>query len=143
VKRLDLYRHAKRNPAEDELSADGRAQAEQVGRSLPTDYAVVFCSPAARAAETVAWFLRGSGQQLPPHVISEGLASEEAVVEAVGRILDSVPDGGAGLAVGHTPLIERAVEGVTGVGVAPLGECEGVSVTLEDGGGYRVEERRR
>jgi broad specificity phosphatase PhoE len=37
----------------------------------------VFTSPARRAAETAAWFLRGLGHPIPPmHGIAEGLASE-------------------------------------------------------------------
>ncbi|MEX1047598.1 MAG: histidine phosphatase family protein [Actinomycetota bacterium] len=142
MKRLDLRRHAKRNPAADELSPEGRVQAEDTGRKLPADYAVMFCSPAKRAAETIAWFLRGSGQSVPPHRIIEGLASDEEVAGAVESLFDLIPEGGSGLAVGHTPLIEKAVERLSGVEVEPLGECEGVALTLEDGS-YRVERLQR
>ena len=76
MKVIELRRHAVRAKDADALSPEGRAQAEEVGRSLPIDYAVVFVSPAMRTAETVAQFLRGSGQRLPPHAVVRGLASE-------------------------------------------------------------------
>jgi broad specificity phosphatase PhoE len=76
MKELELRRHAERAEDADALSPDGRAHAESVGRTLPTDYGVVFVSPAKRAAETVAWFLRGSGQPVPSHAVVAGLASD-------------------------------------------------------------------
>jgi len=143
MKELDLRRHARRQPDEDALSSEGRAQAEHVGATLPTDYAVVFVSPAKRAAETVAWFLRGSRQLLPDHAIVAGLVDGDAdQAEVVADLFGRVPDGGRGLAVGHTPLLERAVEALTGVAIRPLGECEGVRLIRDDHGTYRVEELR-
>jgi broad specificity phosphatase PhoE len=174
MKELDIRRHAEREKDADALTAAGRARAEDVGRGLPTDYAVVFVSPAKRAAETLAWFLRGSGQGLPDHAVVRGLASEvedrwraAAKAAGTGRIdavtredpslvaeesahlahvvqsmFDRVPPGGRGLAVGHTPLIEAAVYGLLGLAVEPLGECEGVHLTQEDSGGYRLQEIR-
>ena len=65
MRQLELRRHARRDPTADRLSAEGRAQAEDVGRAAVADYAVVFVSPAERAAETAAWILRGAAQQLP------------------------------------------------------------------------------
>ena len=76
MRELELRRHAERTKDADALSAEGRAQAETVGRTLPTDFAVVFVSPAKRTAETVAWLLRGSGQPVPTHAVVAGLASE-------------------------------------------------------------------
>jgi len=77
VKTVELRRHAEREKDADALSPEGRAHAETVGRTLSTDYAVLFVSPAKRAAETMALFLRGSGQQLPSHAVVPGLLSEE------------------------------------------------------------------
>ena len=57
---------------------------------------------------------------------------------ALGRIFESLPDGGRALAVGHSPTNEAAVFGLTGVEVAPLGKGEGVVVVFE-AGAYRVE----
>jgi len=76
MKSIELRRHAERAKDADALSPEGRVQAEDVGRTLPGDYAFVFVSPAKRAAETVAWFLRASRQTLPPHAVVPGLASE-------------------------------------------------------------------
>jgi hypothetical protein len=35
--------------------------------------------------------------------------------------------------VGHTPLIEAAVFGLTGAVIEPLSECEGILMEEEDG----------
>ena len=48
-------------------------------------------------------------------------------------MLTQVPEDGRGLAVSHTPLIERAVESLTGSGIEPLAECEGVVLEERDG----------
>ncbi len=110
---------------------------------------MVFVSPAARAAETAAWFLRGAGQQLPDHAVIPGLAgrdatggSPEGMAAGIRALLDRVPDGGRGLAISHTPLVEAAALGLTGVEVAPMGECEGILVTMDDDGVVSVTELR-
>ncbi len=147
MRTLEIRRHARREPDADRLSAQGRAQAREVGATLAGGYAVVFVSPAERAAETVAWFLRGLGEQLPSHGVVLGLAgkgtdgSPEALGAVVRGLLERVPEGGRGLAVGHTPLIETAVLGLTGRTIAPLAECEGV-VLSADGSDLAVEELR-
>ena len=150
MRRLDLLRHAKRDPNEDRLSAAGRAQAEDVGREASEGYDAVFVSPAERAAETAAWIVRGSGSQLPSHGVIDGLAgrdatggSPEGMAAGVRTLLDAVPDGGIGLAVSHTPFVERAMIGLTGREPAPFAECEGIRVTLADDGAIEVEEIRR
>ncbi|HEX6332310.1 MAG TPA: hypothetical protein VF129_13640 [Actinomycetota bacterium] len=149
MKRLEIRRHAQRDPAADRLSAAGRARAEDVGRDLDGGYDVVFISPAQRAAETVAWMLRGSGGQLPPHAVVPGLAGKDndasplAMAGVVSALLDAVPDGGSGLAISHTPLIERAVLGLTAREVEQLAECEGVVITRAgDDAPVEVEEIR-
>jgi broad specificity phosphatase PhoE len=149
MRRLDLIRHAKRDPNEDRLSAAGRAQAEDVGRESD-GYDAVFVSPAERAAETAAWIVRGSGSQLPSHGVIDGLAgrdatggSPEGMAAGVRSLLDAVPEGGVGLAVSHTPFVERAMIGLTGREPAPFAECEGIRVVLLDDGGIDVEEIRR
>jgi broad specificity phosphatase PhoE len=76
MKSIELRRHADRAKDADALSPEGRVQAEDVGRTLPTDYAFVYVSRAKRAAETVAWFLRASTQALPPHAVVPGLGSD-------------------------------------------------------------------
>jgi broad specificity phosphatase PhoE len=52
---------------------------------------------------------------------------------AVRELLVAVPGGARGLAVGHSPLIEAAVYGLTGDVIEPLAECEGILLE-EDGG---------
>lgn len=147
MRTLELRRHARRDPAEDRLSPEGRAQAEDVGRAIAGGYAMVFVSPAKRAAETVAWFLRGLHAQLPTHAVVPGLAGDGTdgtpvqLGAVVAGLLAQVPEGGRGLAVGHTPLIEKAVLGLTGREIEPLSECEGVLLT-EDGGEIAVDELR-
>jgi broad specificity phosphatase PhoE len=74
LRRLELRRHADNDG--DALTEKGRAVAERVGHRMEGPYDAVFSSPAKRAAETVAWLLRGLGQQLPQtHGVSDGLAS--------------------------------------------------------------------
>ena len=149
MRRLELLRHAKRDPKEDRLSAEGRAQAEDVGRESARGYDAVFVSPAERAAETAAWIVRGSGQQLPEHAVIQGLAgkdategSPEGMAAGVRTLLAEVPEGGVGLAVGHTPFVERAMTGLTGREPSPFAECEGIRVILHDDGSLDVEEIR-
>jgi phosphohistidine phosphatase SixA len=149
VRTLEVRRHAKRDPAADRLSVAGRAQAEDLGRDLDGTYDVVFISPAQRAAETVAWMLRGRGEQLPPHAVIPGLAAKDndgsplSMAGVLSALLDAVPDGGRGLAVSHMPLIERGVLGLTAREIEPLGECEGVLLTKADDDAVQVEELRR
>jgi phosphohistidine phosphatase SixA len=150
VERLELRRHAPRDGSRDALSERGRALAEDVGRRRAERYDVVFVSPAERAAETAAWILRGAGHQLPPdHAIVPGLAGQDAtggspegMAAGVRALLDEVPDGGIGLAITHTPFVERAAFGLTGREVQPMRECEGVLVTRADDGRIEVVELR-
>lgn len=149
MRTLEVRRHARRDPAADRLSVAGQAQAEDVGRGLDVAFDVVFVSPAQRAAETVAWMLRGVGAPLPPHAVVPGLAARDndgsplAMAGVLSALLDAVPEGGRGLAISHTPLIERAVLGLAARDVEPLGECEGVVLAREDDdAAVRVEEIR-
>jgi broad specificity phosphatase PhoE len=174
MRTIEFRRHAEREKDSDALAPQGRSHAEEVGRTLAADYAMVFVSPARRAAETAAWFLRGSGQQLPGHSVVAGLLSDEEpswrsagkaagsgrldaiAAEApdlvqreaarlkalVEELFEHVPEAGTALAVGHTPLIEAAVYGLTGVVIEPLSECEGVAIVQADGGEYRLTELR-
>jgi phosphohistidine phosphatase SixA len=138
MRTLEVRRHARRDPAADRLSAAGRAQAEDVGRDLDASYDVVFVSPARRAAETVAWMLRGAAGQLPPHAVIPGLAAKDndgsplAMAGVLTALLDAIPEGGRGLAVSHTPLIERGVLGLVARELDPLAECEGVVLSKGD-----------
>ena len=146
MKSLELRRHAPREPHEDKLSKDGQALALHVGKNLPGGYVAVFTSPANRAAETAAYFMRALGQQLPQiHGVSEELASDdmELLEAGVRKILSEIPEGGRGLAIGHTPLIERVVKALTGERIGPLRECEGVALEQENDHIRLAEEYRR
>jgi phosphohistidine phosphatase SixA len=149
MRMLEVRRHAQREPDTDGLSAEGRARAQSVGASLAGGYAVVYISPAQRAAETVAWFLRGLGEQLPAHAVVPGLAAKDndgsplAMAGVFSALLDAVPEDGRGLAVSHTPLIERAVVGLVAREIEPLAECEGVLLSkADDESPVQVEELR-
>ena len=149
MRQLELRRHARRDPDVDRLSAEGRAQAEDLGRATDATYDVVFVSPAQRTAETAAWILRGAGTQLPDHSVIPGLAgkdasagSPEGMAAGVRALLDLVPDGGRGLAISHTPFVERAGWGISGREMEPFAECEGIVVTQHDDGSLVVEELR-
>jgi phosphohistidine phosphatase SixA len=149
VRQLELRRHARRDPSADRLSAEGRAQAEDIGRTSTAAYDVVFVSPAARAAETAAWILRGSGGQLPAHDVVAGLAgkdrtggSPEGMAAGIEELLRRIPEGGRGLAVSHTPFVERAALGLTGRDIDPIAECEGLLITRHDDGSLEVLELR-
>jgi phosphohistidine phosphatase SixA len=150
MRQLELRRHAKRDPNNDRLSPPGRAQAEDVGRDSAVAYDAVFVSPAERAAETAAWIIRGSGRQLPEHAVIPGLAGKdetggtpEGMAAGVRALLASLPEGGVGLAISHTPFVERAMTGLTGREPAPFAECEGIRVSLHEDGRLDVEEIRR
>lgn len=140
MRSLELRRHAPRDPDADRLSKDGQALALLVGKDLPGGYVALFTSPAKRAAETAAFFMRALGQQLPQiHGVSDDFASDDPdrLARGVRQILAAIPEGGRGLAVGHTPLIEKAVQALTGEVIEPLRECEGVSLE-EEGGEIRL-----
>ena len=141
-----MRRHAVRHATQDTLTSEGRAQAEAVGETLAGGYDALFVSSAKRAAETAAFFLRALGQKLPQnHAIFEPFqnpASEGELQETVREMFRLLPPGGRGLAVGHTPLIETAVQGLTGATVEPLKECEGFTI-VEDEGAFRVETEHR
>ncbi len=140
-----MRRHAPRDPTADRLTPAGQALAQRVGRELEGPYDAVFCSEANRAAETVAWLLRGLGHQLPEaHSVVPGLGGggPAEAGATLAELMDRVPEGRTGLAVGHTPLIEQGVEFLTGTPVSSLAPCEGV-VVVEEGGRYRVERELR
>jgi phosphohistidine phosphatase SixA len=150
MEQIELRRHAPRDPTADRLSASGRAMAEDVGRTRrDVTYDAVYVSPATRAAETAAWFLRGAGLQLPDHAVVPGLGGQDAtggspegMAAGIRALFDQMPEGGRALAISHTPLVERAAFGLTGCEVAPMRECEGVLITRHDDGTIEVEELR-
>jgi phosphohistidine phosphatase SixA len=75
---------------------------------------------------------------------NEPLVREEAkrLADEVRSILGGLPEGSYALAIGHSPLAECAVYGLTGKVHAPLKECEGFLIVEQKGGRLEVEERR-
>jgi phosphohistidine phosphatase SixA len=150
MRELELRRHARRDPDADRLSPEGRAQAEDLGRSADVGYAAVFVSPAQRAAETAALILRGAGSQLPPdHAVVPGLGggdasggTPESMAAGIRALLDATPEGTRALAISHTPFVERAAFGLSGREVPPMRECEGILVIADDDGSIEVRELR-
>jgi len=63
---------------------------------------------------------------------------EERLLGAALRgVVESLPEGGRALVVGHSPTNEAAVAGLTGQSVEPLGKGDGV-LLVEDGGRFTV-----
>lgn len=73
--------------------------------------------------------------------VDEELVTSEAkrFSHAVQRVLNSLPDGGRALVVGHSPMHECAVLGLTGEDVGPIAKGSGVLV-VNDGEKIRVEQ---
>lgn len=60
---------------------------------------------------------------------------ERLLGASLRRIVESLPDGGRALVVGHSPTNEAAVAGLTGQAVEPLAKGAGV-LLVEDGGRF-------
>ena len=75
---------------------------------------------------------------------NEALVREESerLAAETRSILAELPVGSYGLAIGHSPLSECAIYGLTGKLFAPLKECEGFLIVEHKGGRLEVEEVR-
>ena len=62
---------------------------------------------------------------------------ERLLGASLRRIVESLPDGGRALVVGHSPTNEAAVAGLTGQAVEPLAQGAGV-LLVEDRGRFTV-----
>lgn len=62
----------------------------------------------------------------------------ERFAEAVHRVAEGIPEDGRALVVGHSPMHEATVYGLTGETIPPLGKGEGVIVVM-DGADVRHE----
>lgn len=167
---IELRRHTDNDG--DELTAQGVADAQAIGREgLRPPYAAFISSGAARATQMVTILRHAAGQDDSP--ISEviGLRStvedrwrtatkaagkgatveqirgvdpdlvehEERLLGAALRgIVESLPEGGRALVVGHSPTNEAAVAGLAGQTLEPLAKGAGV-LLVEDGGRFTVE----
>lgn len=167
---VELRRHTDNDG--DELTDDGIAAAERIGReALRPPYAMFVSSGAARATQMLQILRAHAGQDELEITEMTGVrstvedrwretakaAGKGADVEAMRAIdpdlveaesallgsalrtvIESLPEAGRALVIGHSPTNEAAVLGLAGQVVAPLGKGEGVVVT-ESGGSYRVE----
>ena len=70
------------------------------------------------------------------------LVADEAKMlgDALRRVFDQLPDGGRALVVGHSPMHETAIYGLTGQVVPPISKGGGVLI-VQDGAEYSVEPR--
>ena len=166
---IELRRHTDSDG--DELTAQGVADAQAIGRDgLQPPYAAFVSSGAARATQMVTILRHAAGQD--DLAVSEvtGLRStveerwraaskaagkgatleqirgvdpelvdhaERLLGEALRGIVESLPEGGRALVVGHSPTNEAAVAGLAGQLVGPLARGAGV-LLVEDGGGFTV-----
>ncbi|HJR44602.1 MAG TPA: hypothetical protein VJ927_03270 [Actinomycetota bacterium] len=78
-----------------------------------------------------------SFQKADPQLVEKETA---LLAAALRELFESLPDGGRALVVGHSPMQEAAVYGLTGRAVGPLSKGAGVAVVLDDDGGYGVEQ---
>jgi broad specificity phosphatase PhoE len=73
----------------------------------------------------------GALREADPELVAE---DSERLGAALRRVLDSLPDGGRALVVGHSPTNEAAVLGLTGEIVPPVAKGAGVRVVVGDYG---------
>src|SRR5688572_11547959 len=162
---VELRRHTDNDG--DELTPQGVADAEAIGREgLQPPYAAFISSGAARATQMVTILRHAAGQDDSPISEVTGLRStvedrwrsaakaagkgatleqirgidpdlvehEERLLGAALRgVVESLPDGGRALVVGHSPTNEAAVAGLTGQTIEPLGKGAGVLLVEDDG----------
>lgn len=83
----------------------------------------------------------GGGELSAFRSVAPDFVEEEAerLGSALREVLETLPEGGRALVVGHSPTNEAAVFGLTGEEVAPLSDGAGVLVVEEDGS-FRVEQ---
>ena len=166
---MELRRHTDNDG--DELTAQGVADAEAIGREgLHPPYAAFISSGAARATQMLTILRQAAGQDDVQISEVAGLRStvedrwrdrrpgcgqgRHRRTDQRGRpgprrprgtppgrgaagVVESLPDGGRALVVGHSPTNEAAVAGLTGQTVEPLGKGAGV-LLVEDGGRFTV-----
>jgi broad specificity phosphatase PhoE len=60
------------------------------------------------------------------------------LAQALAQLFERLADGGRALVVGHSPMHEAAVYGLTGTAVDPLSKGAGVLV-IQDGGAYEIQ----
>lgn len=111
------------------------------GRRLPCGVVV---DTGFRSDQEERWFdaARRSGggsleafMEFDPDLVA---AEAKTLGEALRRVFDLLRETGRALVVGHSPMHETAIYGLTGEVVPPISKGAGVLV-VQDGGEYRVE----
>lgn len=106
-----------------------------VDRGLATPYVDDWGRAIARAG---AQSLTPVQKTDPALIIKES----QRMAQTFRQILEEMPKEGYALVVGHSPLAECGIYGLTGKVYSDLKECEGFIITLEDDGTITIEERR-
>jgi broad specificity phosphatase PhoE len=131
-------------PPYDAYVSSGAARATQMleilRRAAGQEDLAILAEPGLRSAVEDRWRdvgkAAGKGADLEafrerdPHLVDQ---ESELLGRGLKHILDTLPDGGRALVVGHSPTNEAAVLGLTGTVVAPLGKGDGVTVVERDG----------
>jgi phosphohistidine phosphatase SixA len=107
-----------------------------LGRIAETSWRKTFCVSSGKKRRDRRRFV----DEADPELVEEDSA---ALAAALRRVLDSLPDGGRALVVGHSPTNEAAVLGLAGEIVAPISKGGGVLVVEEDGARPSREARLR
>jgi broad specificity phosphatase PhoE len=86
-----------------------------------------------------AYSAAGGGDIASFRKVDADLVDKESklLAEALSDVLEGLPEGGRALVVGHSPMQEAAVYGLTGEETEPLSKGAGVLVT-EDKGEFEV-----
>lgn len=168
---VELRRHTDNEG--DELTAQGVADAEAIGRAhLHPPYAAFVSTGAARTTRMATILRHFAGQDDLPIIEAAGLrstvedrwrdaakaAGKGATVEQIRRVdpdlveheerllgaalravVESLPEGGRAMVVGHSPTNEAALAGLTGQAVKPLAKGAGV-LLVEDAGRFTVQQ---
>jgi broad specificity phosphatase PhoE len=98
-----------------------------------------------RSSVEEQWFAAykraGSGHIDSLRAVDPDLVERESALlsKALEDVFDELPDGGRALIVGHSPMHEAAIYGLTGDVVDPIKKGAGALVVLDDEGSYRVE----
>jgi broad specificity phosphatase PhoE len=131
-------------PPYDAYVSSGAARATQMleilRRAAGQEDLAILAEPGLRSAVEDRW--RDVGQDAGKGADLEAfrardpqLVDQESALLGRGlkHVLDSLPEGGRAVVVGHSPTNEAAVLGLTGTVLAPLDKGDGVTVVDDDG----------
>ena len=131
-------------PPYDAYVSSGAARATQMleilRRAAGQEDLAILAEPGLRSAVEDRWrdVAKAAGKGADLEALRDRdpqLVDQDSAVLGRGlkHVIDSLPDGGKAVVVGHSPTNEAAVLGLTGTVVAPLGKGDGVRVVERDG----------